>query len=152
MFWTSDIPVSPSRARGARTAQRSGTPHRRVLSRGADALPGECRGFSCLPGWALDVTETFGERLRRLRTERGMTVVDLAGSLGVVEGTIRQLESGAVKWPSFQLGLRIAAHLDVDPRYLALGEQPSMSDQFEAMEKRLAKLEQRVASLAPKRR
>jgi transcriptional regulator with XRE-family HTH domain len=99
-----------------------------------------------------DVTETFGERLRRLRTERGLTVVDLAAALGVVEGTIRQLESGAVKWPSLQLGLRIAAHLDVDPRYLALGEQPSMSHQFAAMEKRLAKLEQQVASLTAKRR
>jgi transcriptional regulator with XRE-family HTH domain len=107
---------------------------------------------SFLPASALGMSESFGERLRRLRTERGLTIVDLAAAVGVAEGTIRQIETGNVKSPNFHLGLRLADHLNVDPHYLAIGEGFSMSERFEAMNKRLTKLEQRVASITASRR
>jgi transcriptional regulator with XRE-family HTH domain len=93
------------------------------------------------------VTETFGQRLRRLREEQGMSVPELASAVGASEGTIRQLESGNVKNPAFALGLRISDKLNVDPHVLALGEGFSMRDRFELVEGRVERLEQRVASL-----
>ena len=107
---------------------------------------------SFLPGSAFGMSETFGERLRRLRTEQGITVVDLAAAVGAAEGTIRQIENGSVKMPNFFLGMRLADKLNVDPQYLALGEGFSMSERFDAIERRLKKLEQRIASIPGTRR
>jgi transcriptional regulator with XRE-family HTH domain len=98
------------------------------------------------------VTETFAERLRRLRHEQGYTAVDLATAVGASEGTIRQLESGNVKSPNFHLGIRLADRLQVDPRYLALGEGVGVAARFDAIERRLGKLESRVAGLPARRR
>lgn len=109
--------------------------------------------FSVLPGSAFGVSdETFGERVRRLRTERGLTLVELAAAAGAAEGTIRQIESGRVKSPNFHLGLRLADQLRVDPNYLALGEGFSISDRFDSIDRRLRKLEQRIASMPTPRR
>lgn len=66
--------------------------------------------------------EVFLLRVRRLRLERGLGVTDLASSVGVSPGAIRQLESGVTVNPGFALGLRIAGCLNVDPWYLAFGE------------------------------
>jgi transcriptional regulator with XRE-family HTH domain len=96
--------------------------------------------------------ESFGERLRRLREGKAFSVADLASSVGVSESAIRQLEVGNVKSPSFALGLRIAIQLNVDPFYLALGEGSNMIERFEMIERRLAKVERRVASLPSTRR
>jgi len=98
------------------------------------------------------MNETFGERVRRLRTERGITVVDLAARVGAAEGTIRQIENGSVKMPNFVLGIRLADQLNVDPQYLALGEGFNMSERFDALDRRLKKLEQRLASMPTTRR
>lgn len=51
--------------------------------------------------------DTLGKRLRRLRTARGYTVVELAGAVGVGESTMRQIERGGVTSPAFHLGLRL---------------------------------------------
>ncbi|HTD38240.1 MAG TPA: helix-turn-helix transcriptional regulator [Candidatus Limnocylindrales bacterium] len=96
--------------------------------------------------------ESFGARLRRLREDKAFSVADLASAVGVSESAIRQLEVGNVKSPSFVLGLRIAIQLNVDPFYLALGEGSNMTERFETIERRLAKLERRVASLPSPRR
>lgn len=105
------------------------------------------------------VTESFGQRMRRLRDEQGYSVADLAAAVGASEGTIRQLESGTIKSPSFLLGIRIADQLKVDPKYLAAGNGISIPVRFDEMdvrlnevERRLAKLEQRVAALPSARR
>jgi len=66
-------------------------------------------------------TESFRERLRRLRLERGLSVGDLAQRAGVTEGAIRQMESGQTKNASFRTGLRLAKVLEVDANYLAEG-------------------------------
>ncbi|MBV8299551.1 MAG: helix-turn-helix transcriptional regulator [Candidatus Eremiobacteraeota bacterium] len=98
------------------------------------------------------MSETFADRLRRLREEKGLTASALAASVGVSEGTIRQLESGQTKSPSFVVGLRLANQLSVDPFYLALGASATLNERMDVFDRRLARLEQRVDSLsAPKR-
>lgn len=110
-------------------------------------------GISALPGDALGVvSESFGERLRRIRESKGFSVPDLASAVGVSESAIRQLEVGNVKSPSFGLGLRLADRLTVDPYYLAVGEGFSVTERLNLLENRLMKLEQRIAALPTSRR
>jgi transcriptional regulator with XRE-family HTH domain len=93
--------------------------------------------------------ETFGKRVKRLREESGTSIASLALEVGISEGSIRQIETGAVKSPSFMVGLRLARYLDVDPYYLALGETSSVIERLTTVEKRLARLEQRVGNEPP---
>jgi hypothetical protein len=97
------------------------------------------------------VSETFAQRLRRLREERGTTIAGLANEVGVSEGAIRQLETGNVKSPSFVVGLRLAHYLGVDPYYLASGEGSSVGERLILVERRLTKLEQRAGSGSARR-
>jgi transcriptional regulator with XRE-family HTH domain len=98
------------------------------------------------------MTESFADRLRRLREEKGLTASALAASVGVSEGTIRQLESGQTKNPSFAVGLRLANQLSVDPFYLAFGSDATLNERMDIFDRRLARLEQRLDSFsAPKR-
>jgi transcriptional regulator with XRE-family HTH domain len=108
------------------------------------------------------VPETFGERLRTLRTRRRLTPSALAHAVGVTEGAIRQMESGQTKTPSFLVGLKLAHVLGVTPAYLATGrdappETGSPSpDRSLALAERLATqisaLDRRVKSLEAWRR
>jgi transcriptional regulator with XRE-family HTH domain len=98
------------------------------------------------------MSESFADRLRRLREEKGLTVSSLAASVGVAEGTIRQLETGQTKNPSFVVGVRLANQLSVDPFYLALGDRATLTERMEIFERRLTKLEQRVDALPPPKR
>lgn len=97
------------------------------------------------------MAETFAERLRRLREDGGLTIAALALEVGVSESAIRQLEAGSVKSPSFAVGLRLAHHLGVDPYYLAFGEGSNLNERLLVLERRLTKVEQRVAA-GPTRR
>jgi transcriptional regulator with XRE-family HTH domain len=72
-------------------------------------------------------TESFGERLRRLRIACGFRVTDVASAAGLTEGSIRQLEAGQTKSVSLLVGLRIAKSLGVSPEYLASGTEPAES-------------------------
>ncbi len=72
--------------------------------------------------------ESFAERLQRLRLRRGFTVAGLARAVDVSEGSIRQLESGMTKSPSFHVGLHIAFVLGVDPFVLGFGANASRLD------------------------
>ena len=96
--------------------------------------------------------ESFGDRLRRLRDEQGLTVSGLALEVGVSEGTIRQLEAGSIKSPSFTVGLRLAHRLGVDAYDLGFGEGSTLNDRITVVERRLAKVEQRLAALPVSRR
>ena len=95
--------------------------------------------------------ETFAQRLRRLREEHGRSIAELATEVGVSEGAIRQMETGNVRSPSFVVGLRLAHYLGVDPYYLASGEGSNLSDRLILVERRLAKIEQRIAALPARR-
>jgi transcriptional regulator with XRE-family HTH domain len=88
---------------------------------------------------------TVGERVKRLREERGLSVLELASSVGCSEATIRQLESGHVQAPSFVLGVRLANALNADPAFLALGEGQSFSERFDLLDRRLRAVERELA-------
>ncbi len=77
----------------------------------------------------MPATETFGERLKRLRTARALRVLDVAFAAGITEGAIRQMESGQTKGASLVVGLRLAKMLGVTPEYLAHGTEGSAEDQ-----------------------
>ncbi len=68
------------------------------------------------------MTETFGQRLRRLREARGLRKTVLARQVGLTEAAIRQLESGRTSDARLADGVRIAAVLGVEPGYLAFGD------------------------------
>lgn len=92
--------------------------------------------------------ETFGERLRRLRTERGLRPGELAYKAGITEGAIRQMESGQTKTASLPVGIRMAEILGVNARYLALGEGPVTLQAADAGTESHSAAEDEVAALA----
>lgn len=98
------------------------------------------------------MAEAFGDRVRRLREEQGFSVAALALEVGVSEGTIRQIETGSIKSPSLTVGLRLAHRLGVDVWYLAFGEGSTLNDRITLVERRLTKIEQRLAALPQARR
>jgi transcriptional regulator with XRE-family HTH domain len=63
--------------------------------------------------------ETIGERLRRLRTERGLTERDLV-SPGVTNAYVSRIETGG-RNPSLRTIRKLAERLGVTPLYLELG-------------------------------
>lgn len=73
----------------------------------------------------LEGVETFGERLARLRAEKGMTATELAFMAQRSAGWLAQVERGEVQEPSFQVGIRLARALGVTPEYLAFGAGPA---------------------------
>lgn len=92
--------------------------------------------------------ETFAERLRRLREERGFSKVEVAKRVGLTEGAIRQLESGRTKDPRFTEGVKLAELFRVTPHYLALGDglpPPSRPD----MDRRMKEVERRLGIIPP---
>jgi transcriptional regulator with XRE-family HTH domain len=108
------------------------------------------------------VPETFGERLRALRTRRRLTPSALAHAVGVTEGAIRQMESGQTKTPSFMVALKLAHVLGVTPTFLGTGRDAPpetgspLSDRSLVLAERLATqigaLDRRVKSLEAWRR
>jgi transcriptional regulator with XRE-family HTH domain len=67
------------------------------------------------------VADSFGDRLRSLRTRRRLSPSALAHAVGVTEGAIRQMESGQTKSASFLIGLKLANALGVTAWFLATG-------------------------------
>jgi transcriptional regulator with XRE-family HTH domain len=107
------------------------------------------------------VSETFGERLRSLRTRRQMTPSALAHAVGVTEGAIRQMESGQTKSASFLVGLKLANVLGVTAWFLATGrdnpetESPSPDRPVAALERlslQINAIDRRVKALEARRR
>jgi transcriptional regulator with XRE-family HTH domain len=84
-------------------------------------------------------TETFGERLRRLREAKGFALTTLAMKVGLTEACIRQLETGRTKEPRLGDGMRSARTCV----YLAFGEgdppprAPDLAERVAAIERRL---------------
>lgn len=68
------------------------------------------------------MTESMGQRLRRLRRERGLTTTSLAYRADVTEGTVRGLEGGHTTSVRFETGVLFAEALGVTARYLAFGD------------------------------
>src|SRR5438128_7394605 len=85
------------------------------------------------------LTETVGQRLRRLRLERGFSQRDLSAP-GVSYAYISRIEAGARR-PSVKALRMLAKKLGVTPGYLETG---SDLDDAEARELRLADVELRL--------
>lgn len=58
---------------------------------------------------------TFGQKVRKLREERGMTTTELAELAHIAQPTVSQYESGARKNPYPNTKIAIAMALDVKP-------------------------------------
>lgn len=60
------------------------------------------------------MTETYGEWLRRIRTERGLTQEELGRRIDVARPYVNNIERGRVAFPNLELRLKIAAELGED--------------------------------------
>ena len=56
--------------------------------------------------------ETIGQRMARLRKERGFTQVELAAKLGIIQSLVSDYETDRLRLPS-ELAVRIAVALDI---------------------------------------
>ena len=57
--------------------------------------------------------ETFGERLRKLRTQRGLSLDELAAKTGLSKAYLWRLETNPDVNPSIEVAQRLAAALEV---------------------------------------
>jgi transcriptional regulator with XRE-family HTH domain len=87
------------------------------------------------------VADSFGDRLRTLRTRRHLTPSSLAHAVGVTEGAIRQMESGQTKSASFLVGLKLSHVLGVSPWFLATGRDAPAETESPVQDRALALLE-----------
>ena len=62
---------------------------------------------------------TVGERIKKIRLEKGMTQKQVADSCGMADSAIRKYESGQIT-PKFDTIQRIALALEVNPGELRL--------------------------------
>src|SRR5947209_3341204 len=137
------------------TNGRAHRPFRSILARRAQYHTATARKYTAR------VAETFGERLRTLRSRRQLTPSALAHAVGVTEGAIRQMESGQTKSASFQVGLKLAQVLGVTAWFLATGrdnpetESPSpdrSAAQLERLSLQITAIDRRVKALEARRR
>lgn len=70
------------------------------------------------------VGEGFGDRLRRLRSQRGWSMDELCRQSGVSRNHIWQLEKGQRRYPRQDTFDRLAKAFDVSPFYLEHGYEP----------------------------
>jgi len=85
--------------------------------------------------------EAFGAGLRRILENEGFTFAALAKEMGISGGTLRQLETGKVRSPSFTTGLRRATVPHVHPYELCF------ADGTGSIAARLARVEAQLAYL-----
>jgi transcriptional regulator with XRE-family HTH domain len=64
------------------------------------------------------MSEGFGEKLRRRRIEKSLTLEGLAEQIGSTKAYVWQLENKKPARPSGELLLKIASVLEVSPSYL----------------------------------
>jgi len=71
-----------------------------------------------------------GEKIKKLRKEKGLTLQDLATSVGLGKSYIWEIENGRIKNPSFEKILIIAKALDVDVEYLVNDQELKVGQDF----------------------
>jgi transcriptional regulator with XRE-family HTH domain len=64
------------------------------------------------------MSDSFGEKLRRQRTKKGLTLEGLADKIGSTKAYVWQLENKKPARPSGELLLKIASVLELSPDYL----------------------------------
>jgi transcriptional regulator with XRE-family HTH domain len=71
--------------------------------------------------------ETIGSRLRGVRKSQRVTQMELASRTGVAHSTVVRIERGQAK-PKLETVWQLADALDVDPKWLAFGDEPERMD------------------------
>jgi transcriptional regulator with XRE-family HTH domain len=71
-----------------------------------------------------DVTESFGDIVKRLRKARGLTQQQLAQALGLNHNTIYNIESGLTRAPYWQTVKSLADYFRVAVESLGVKEEP----------------------------
>ena len=74
------------------------------------------------------MSEKFGEKLRKLRTSKNMTLEELAAVVGSSKAYVWQLENKKNAKPSAELLLRIANHFGESPEFFLDDAQDEPSD------------------------
>jgi len=88
--------------------------------------------------------ESFAQRVRRLRTEHGLSLADLAKQVGIDRTYISKFERGVAQPPEHAIVVRLARALNVPVDYLDdLVEKPSKAE----LRQRVANLETQVTAL-----
>lgn len=67
----------------------------------------------------------LAQMLKRRRTEKGMTLLEIAKKVGVSEATVQRWESGNIKNIRYERLAKLAEALDVSPAYLMGWEETS---------------------------
>ena len=94
----------------------------------------------------------FGDRMRKLRAERGMTQKEMAASVGVSPAYLSALEHGKRGRPSWHLTQRIIAHLNIiwdeaeDVVHLARISHPRIAIDTAGLSPRATELANRLAT------
>ena len=91
--------------------------------------------------------ETTGQRLARLRKERGFTQVELAKKLGIIQSLISDYETDRLRLPS-ELAVRVAVALDITTDEL-LRPQPKKSPRKKPSLKIVRRMEE-IEKLPPR--
>ncbi|WP_461829776.1 helix-turn-helix domain-containing protein [Aquifex sp.] len=67
-----------------------------------------------------------GERIRKVREERGMSIQEFAKAIGISEKKLEEFEKG-ISRPCDATLVYIAKRFNVDYRWLALGEREAVA-------------------------
>jgi transcriptional regulator with XRE-family HTH domain len=74
------------------------------------------------PQYALGVMETMGQRIKRMRDQRGWTQGQLADLVGVTVSAVSQWELDQTENVKLLPFLRLARLFETDPHYLVFGQ------------------------------
>lgn len=83
--------------------------------------------------------ESFANRLKRIRTEKGYTQKQLAEIAQIAEHTLSNYEEGISLRPSCEILFELSKALDVTSEYLFLGDN-NMNNYTQAIEKELEQI------------
>ncbi len=65
-----------------------------------------------------DINKLIGSRLKNARKERGLTLLELAGKVGLSEGNVQRYESGNIANVSISVLIKFASALELPPEEL----------------------------------
>lgn len=87
-----------------------------------------------------ELNEQVGSRIRQIRKDRNMTLLELADKVGLSEGTVQRYESGNINNVSVGIIQRFATALKVDPDFLVGWEtaRPNIQEQLESLVSQLS--------------
>ncbi len=75
-----------------------------------------------LPAYALWMDESMGQRIKRMRDQRGWTQTELAERVGVTVSAVSQWELDQTENVKLLPFLRLARLFETDPHYLVFGQ------------------------------